>query len=231
MSGFDRFLEAAAHDFVRNEPEPEIGVHLTREVLSDYRSRRVGGAERERIQDHLVACPECADALLYLMARNPAPSWWQRASSNFIGIARQPVPAVLSLAVIALGLWNVSLERAYRQASRPQVGASVVEIFAGPSRGQADAAKEIPFGRDAWMFTLVLHLPDPGPRSTFDLELTDAPGNVLWRTGALPADADGSVTISIPRPAIGKARDLRIRLLESGTRSIAAVYAIRLVDS
>lgn len=230
MSDLDRFLRVAAHDFMQTQPELETSGHLTREVLSDYRSRRLSGSERGRIQDHLVACRECADSFLASIAQNPALPWWKRAGLHLVGVARQPVPAVLCLAVIGLGFWNVSLEDAYRKSSRPQVEASVTEVFAGPSRGQADTVKEIPFGRNAWIFTLVLHVPDPAPQARFDLELAEPGGRVLWRTGAIRADSDGSVTLSIPRPTIGKSRELRIRLLESGRQSIVATYAIRLVD-
>jgi len=229
MSGFDRFLEDAAHDFMRTQPGPAESTHLTREVLSDYRSRHVSAADRERIQDHLVACRECADSLLGLIAQNPAIPWWKQAGSNFVGVARQPVPAVLSLAVIALGFWNVSLERAYHDMSRPQIQAPVVELFAGPSRGRPEAAKEIPLGSSTQIVTLVLHLPDPVPQATLDLELANVGGTVLWRTDKVRADEDGSVTLSIPQPAIGRAQELRIRLLESGKRSILAIYAVRLV--
>jgi hypothetical protein len=229
MSGFDRFLRVAAHDFMRTEAGPDPSAHLTREVLSDYRSRRILGTERERIQDHLVACRECADAFLALIARNRALPWWKRAGSYFVGVARQPVPAVLSLAVVVLGFWNVSLERAYRELCRPQVEASVVELFAGPSRGRPEAAKEIPLGRGSQIVTLVLHLPDPVPQATLGLELANSRGAVLWRTDDVHADSDGSVTLSIPRPTIGEARDFRIRMLENGKRSILAIYAVRLV--
>ncbi len=229
MSGLDRILQAAAHDFMRSQPGLEASDHLTREVLSDYRSRRLSGSERERIQDHLVACRECADSLLALVAQTPTLPWWKWAGSNLLGVARQPVPAVLSLAVIALGFWNVSVERAYRDMSRPQIQTPVVELFAGPSRGRPEAAKEIPLGSGTQIVTLVLHLPDPVPEATLALELADVEGTVLWRTDKVRADEDGSVTLSIPQPAIGRARELRIRLLESGKRSILAIYAVRMV--
>jgi hypothetical protein len=228
MSGFDRFLEDAAHGFMRTQGEPDPNAHLTREVLSDYRSRRVSASDKERIQDHLVACRECGNALLDLIAQNPALPWWKRAASSFVWVGRQPVPAVLSLAVIALGFWNAILLSSRPPEVEPQIQAPVAELFAGPSRGQSEAAKEIPLAPDMWIFTLVLHVPEPAPGAKFDLHLVNAEGTVLWQAKNIRPDTDSSITLSIPRPTIGQARELRIRLLESGKRSTAAVYAVRL---
>jgi len=223
MSDLDRIFQVAASDFARSQRKPS-SPHPVGELLVAYRNDELSGAAREQVQDHLAACSECTEILLDLEEALPAPS--PKSPRLLMSVA-----AALVLAVVALSIHAASVQRAYSQLARPQVNAPIAELFAEPVRGKAsDRRQEVHLGRDARIFTLVLHPPDPHPERDYGIEIARKSGAVIWQGRGLRPDPYGSVTLAVPLPALGGARELDVRLFEfsSGKRSPAAVYALTL---
>jgi len=219
MSGIERLFQAAASEFAQARREPG-SPHPAGELLVAYHQGELSGSAGERVQDHLAACRECTAILLDLGEVLP--------QSRKIPSRAMTVAAALALAVVALGARTATLQRAYSQLVRPQVNAPIYELFAGTVRGNPQKVK---LDRDARMFTLVLHPPDPRPERTYGIEIARTGGAVIWQGSDSLDPQYGSVTLSVPLPMLGGARDLEIRLFDSatGNRSpAAAVYAVKI---
>lgn len=209
--------------------------HLDPDTLVAYHVGELPPDEEARVQDHLVACRECAELLLDLDAlHNPGfgadeevsvDAVWQgvreeirKAPVPIVPFRRpssprwlQPLAAVLAAAVVGLSLWVVSLRGQLDDLSRPELNAPVLDLASGTARGEGSPPPVATVPSGARLFTVIL---SPAGQRTYEeyrVEIADAAGRVVWGDRGLTPNAYGSFSLTLPRSALGTG-DFRVRL-------------------
>jgi Putative zinc-finger len=244
-----RELAAAAEHGLRDHPAPG--------ELLDFVAGDLSAAERERIEEHLALCRDCARTALDLAAdaeSQPAPrgdlvtekelaAEWERfraAVSPALPVRRAVamsriawvLAASLLLAVIGVSWRLGELAREVRRLSAPRSDVYVAELAPTGSgrpreRGEGDVVRP-----PAWVSRVVLILDFAGPASSpeYAVELATADGRPIWRRQGLRPGPDGTFTLEVPRDWLPPGT-YRIRLL--GLRGAeareAARYELRVV--
>jgi hypothetical protein len=173
-------------------PEPR---HLSPETLLAYHERTLSDAEVERVQDHLVECPECASVVLDLEsfpdleppteAHRLTPAdlrrqwadiehriserrpWWQRHQVLL------PVAAAFFAAAVALGFWAQNAQSELRAADQPSGDVHVIEL-APPSAAHRGLLRETaPSDVETLVIVLDPGLVDAFPSYSVDVESPD----------------------------------------------------------
>ncbi len=153
-------------------PLPLATAHLSEEILEEYRFRRLSEREIEALEEHLLICPQCCEALKKIdefasavrmyAARAPASAGrmtWAR------GVGMGSV-----IAAAALGLTVATIRPATHSVSATRVVQLVT--FRG---GDGQAA--IPARADA---LVSLDLIDLTPDAVYRVEIVDAQGQRTW---------------------------------------------------
>ena len=196
--------------------------HPTPDELVDYHLGDGTPEQRERLQDHLALCPDCARAVLDLAAFPavaPAAGGegsldttaaWNRLRDRAFAVA----PVIPHPSSTPRQAWSVSLIAAsLLMATLSGAGGFLMGKFGSPQSGEPSAAfvqgatersggmddvQEIYVRASAAPFFLFLLPEDSQEFSTYDAELTHLGNPVLIRTG-LHSDSEGWVGLNVPR--------------------------------
>jgi Putative zinc-finger len=227
-----RAVAAEARSAVADHPMPD--------ELVDYHVGDLTANERERIQDHLALCPDCARAVLE-MDSLPEPETlgpaerlgdreltaeWERFRERTGPIrlrggrrwAGGPVLRYGLAAVLALAVAGLTFELG-RRVGGPQPAALKVqtidlypagEVLRGDETGDAPQV-------GAWADALILRLAleNGAAEGEHDAAIVAADGREVWRQSGLRSSPDGVVSLLVPRRALAAGAYL-VRLFAAG---------------
>ena len=177
------------------DPSQRIRSHPSEEILEEYVFHRLPDALAAQVEEHLLICPSCQDAItetdrflsaLRLAVKEPpakAPWVWFPKFAKYWKIA---VP------VIALGLLALIAVRTSVQAPLAPVVVSLSSL-----RG-SDPLSPAPAGR---LLRLSIEAPDLVPGRGYRVELVDASGGLVWKGAATASGGKLSVDMSEPLAA------------------------------
>ena len=226
--------------------------HPDADELVAYHEGTLSPGDAQRVQDHLVACRECAALVADLEglgdpdfgAEEDIPDdageivWKKvreeirREESKVVPFRPREKPAAslrwlqalaASLLVATVGL---SIWVVNLKRPQPQLNAPIYDLYpAGSTRGEVGADVQ-PVPADARDVLLILHPPGRSRFEEHGIEIMDAGGHEVWgRDRGLVLNADGSFTLGLPREYLG----LRLRLVgfdPGGGRELVAEYAL-----
>jgi hypothetical protein len=237
--------------------ENERDWHPNPDELLDYHVGDVSSEQRERIQDHLVLCPECVQSLLDLDAFPDLPvdpreklspgeiaSEWERfqgevrqsrasGARGILGSAAGSFKLAAALAAICLGLGLqvLRMERQMGNLSRPRGGLGIVDL--SPIEGRIERAegdaKGIQVSPETDRLVLILNLADADSSAGYEVAILAADGHEIWRGGGLQRTPEGTLALEVPRRFL-TATSYRIQLfrVDSRERKSVAEYSLRL---
>ncbi len=172
--------------------------HPNEEILEEYVLHRLPEALAAPIEEHLLICHRCQDAVaatnqfvaaMKVAASQPAP-WWN-VLPNLANVAslasRTNLAPVIALVILALVVvWKY-----------PQETSAPVAVSLSSLRGPSPLAPA-PAGK---LLRLSIDLPDLAPGREYRAEVVDAAGSPVWK-GAV-SDINGKLVATMPRP-LGK---------------------------
>ncbi|MEA2603497.1 MAG: hypothetical protein QOF89_4489 [Acidobacteriota bacterium] len=245
-----RELAAMMEHGLRDHPAPG--------ELLDFVAGDLAAAERERIEEHLALCRDCARVALDVAADpglQPVPpgelvteeelaAEWERFRAAVSSappvrraVAMSPfawaLAASLLLGVIGLSWRMGELAREVRRLSAPRSDVYVAELVPAGSgrpreRGEGDVVRP-----PAWVSRVILILDFAGPASSpeYAIELATADSRPIWRRQGLRPGPDGTFTLEVPRDWLPPGT-YRIRLLglRGGEAQEVAQYELRVVS-
>lgn len=227
--------------------------HPNADTLVAYQEGTLAPGDMQRVQDHLVACRECAALVADLeglgdpdfgadedLPDDAGEIVWKKVREE---IRRDrprpgkvlPLPGhrdrsprwlqalAASLLAATVGL---SLWVADLKRPQPQLNAPIYDLYpAGSIRGEGgNDLQAVP--AEARDILLILHPPGRSRFEEHGIEIVDAGGREVWRSErGLVLNPDGSFTLSLPRDFLGH----RLRLMgidPGGGRELVAEYAL-----
>ncbi|RMH18231.1 MAG: hypothetical protein D6696_13545, partial [Acidobacteria bacterium] len=114
--------------------------------------------------------------------------------------------AALALVSLGLGAWSLVLQRRAARLSQPALTSSLEIALEQPR-----AADEVEVTAGGGPLLLYLVLVEPYPCRSFDLELGDAAGGLLWRREVDLPPPPGELELILPRPFLDR-RPATLRL-------------------
>jgi Putative zinc-finger len=255
MNGPDRELRAAVEAVALGRAS---GSHLDPEEIAAYHAGELPPEEERRVQDHLVACRECADLLLDLeglgdpsfgadadLPPNAAEAVWAGVREQIrrdepakvlpmttrrVNPPRmwQALAATLLIATAGLSVYVVSLRRTVDELSRPQLNAPVLDLYPEGRVGRGAATGAPEVPPEARLFTVILSPADRGSWADYEAEISNAEG-VVWRARGLRRNAFGSFSLTLSRRALSTGEH-RIRLfgLAGEERELIGEYVLQI---
>ena len=229
--------------------EVKTDTHPDADELVAYHEGTLSPAEMQRVQDHLVACRECA-ALVVDLERLGDPEFgadaeipedfeervWEGVKPEkvvrFPERRRmpwlQPLAATLLISTLALSGWVFRLRNQVEELSSPQLNAPILDLYPGSTRGEKQAVQTVP--PDARLFTLVLNLQGRPAFEEYRLEILEGQ-QVVLQEGGLKPNPYGSFSVTLSRDLLGPG-DFRVRLagIASGQRQTVEEYALRIEE-
>lgn len=236
----------------------ETDGHPDADELAAYYEGTLSPADMERVQDHLVACRECAGLVADLEGLGdpdfgadedlPADAGelvWEKVREEVrrdkvVPFPRRekPMPwlqplaaiaAMLLISTLALSGWVAWLRGQVRDLSSPQLNAPILDLYpAGSTRGESAAVQTVP--TDARLFTVVLNLAGRPAFEEYELQIVDAEGKEIRRDGGLKPNSYGSFSATLSTDLLGPG-DFRVRLVgidSGGGRQTVEEYALRI---
>lgn len=226
-------------------PEPK---HLSPETLLAYHERTLPEADVERVQEHLVDCPECAAAVLdlesfpdleppteaYRLSPADLRSQWTEIERRIV--ERRPLwqrhelllplAASLFVAAVGLGIWGQSARS--QSGSGPRLSGDVVLIEPTRAdvthRGPAGAA-QVP--NDVETLAVVLDLSSAEVSPPYTLDIRSAGGELLARDLPVRRTQEGLVTVMVPRDLLAPGHNsLEIFGATGGERIPVATFGV-----
>ncbi len=225
------------------------GKHLTADELVAYRGGELSQDEKERVQEHLAACPDCTSLLLDLAvfqeeAGPPASEFevaavWrgvrQRAAEPKERVVARPprwlqaLAASLLVATAALSFRAVTLERRLAEANRPEINTPVEDLRAPVARGGTPEPVTVTLEPGMRLFTLVLVPASRQDYPDYEVTLLRAGGSEVWSGRGFRKNRFGSFSLTLSRDLAG-AGEYRVRLsgLEGDRRISLGEYNLRI---
>jgi hypothetical protein len=233
----------------------ETDDHPDAEELVAYYEGTLSPGDMERVQDHLVACRECAGLVADLeglgdpdfgadedLPGDAGELVWEKVREEVrrdkvVSFPRrekpmpwlQPLAATLVISTLALSGWVAYLRGQVKDLSSPQLNAPILDLYpAGSTRGESPAVQTVP--PDARLFTVVLNPAGRPAFQEYELQIVDAGGKEIRRDGGLKPNPYGSFSVTLSRDLLGHG-DFRIRLVgidSGGGRQTVEEYALRI---
>lgn len=228
------------------------GKHLTADELVAYRGGQLSQDEKERVQEHLAACPDCTSLLLDLAVfqeeAGPSASEFevaavwrgvrQRAAESKERVVPRPprsprwlqaLAASLLVATAALSFRAVTLERRLAEASRPEINTPVEDLRAPVARGAAPAPVTVTLEPGMRLFTLVLVPASRQDYPDYEVTLLRAGGSEVWTGRGFRKNRFGSFSLTLSRGLAGSGEYLvRLSGLEGDRRISLGEYDLRI---
>jgi hypothetical protein len=163
--------------------------HPNEEVLEDYALCRLPEALAAPVEEHLLTCHRCQDAVveadefvaaMRLAASQPAP-WWSVLPSLASRTSLAPIVALVILALVVV--WK------YPQEVPAPVAVSLSSLRGPSSLAAAPAGKPLRFSID---------LPDLVPTGAYRVEVVNAAGTPVWN--GTVSDIDGRLVATMSKP-------------------------------
>jgi len=237
---------------------PDTGVHLDPEEIAAYHAGELPPEEERRVQDHFVACLECAGLLLDLdgladpgfgadadLPPNAAETVWAGVREQIrrdepakvlpmttrrVQPPRmwQALAASLLIATVGLSFYVASLRRTVEELSRPQANAPVLDLYPAGHAGRGTATEVPEVPPEARLFTVILSPADRGSWTEYEAEISNAKG-VVWTARGLRPNAFGSFSLTLSRRSLGAGQH-RIRLfgLAGEKRELIGEYVLQI---
>lgn len=221
----DQRLDAAVRAGARARSATLRG-HLSASQLADYSLGLHPPGEEDAIQEHLVLCRECAEAVLDLAAFDEARDERVSDTADFeserewrlLGdrldeppaeaFSRRPAWATAAAAGLAASLvlcagllvWIVRLRAEAARAAAPAGDVVIADLFARGSTteraGAAAARVVVPAG--ATRAVLLLNLGDLRSFPRYRMSLADGSGRESWADEDVPRGETGAFTLVLP---------------------------------
>ncbi len=178
------------------DPTKRFPAHPTEEILEEYVFHRLPEALAARVEEHLLICPDCQDAVAEtdrfvsaLKAAAPVerpvqPGWGKVLELPRLTITRTSLVPVLALVILAaLTLWRPA------QAPLEPVPVSLSSLRGADPLSPAPAGKPLQFNFKA---------PDLLSRAEYEVEVVDAAGGPVWEGAA--KEAGGKLVATMSKP-------------------------------
>jgi hypothetical protein len=189
---------------------PMPALHPAPEELIDYVRGGLAGEAKERLQDHLASCRDCAGVVLGLTAA-PEPPYrpedeWQRLEARCAEASRDTLrlratgalAALFLLAAAGLAGWVYRLRLEVRSAAAPRVNVAVVDLLpegTGLIRGDAEP---LLLTAEVTQVVLILNSPDLRSFPRYRVTVVGPDGAVLWQSAELQRRPEGNFTVALP---------------------------------
>jgi len=163
--------------------------HPSDEILEEYALGRLPEERVVIVEEHLLICESCRDAIaetdrfvaaLKSATRHKAP-WWSAVPSHARSLAPILVLFLLALAVV----WK-----------RPPETAAPFVVNLSSLRGSSPPAPT-PAGQP---LRLTIDQPDLTPTNEYSVDVVDASGSSVWK--GVVSDVDGKLVTTLPRPLV-----------------------------
>ncbi len=172
--------------------------HPSEEILEEYVFHRLPEALAAQVEEHLLICPDCQDAVAEtdrfvsaLKAAAPALGQVQPGWRKFlealprVTITRTSLVSVLALVILAvLAVWRQP------QAPPPEPAAVSLSSLRG-----SGALSPAPAGKP---LQLRIEAPDLIAGNQYQVEVVDSTGSLVWK-GAVAQQRDGKLIASMPK--------------------------------
>ena len=229
--------------------------HPDADELVAYHEGTLSPTDERRVQDHLVACRECAALAVDLeglgdsefgadadLPDDAGEIVWERVreeirpSAKVVPFRRaektmdlprwlQSLAAMLVMSTVALSGWVAHLRDRVEDLSSPQLNAPILDLYPAGST-RGEGGNDIQsVPADARDVLLVLHTPGRSRFEDHGVVIVDAGGHEVWKKDGLVLNSDGSFTLELPRDHLGH----RLRLVgvdPGGGRELVAEYAL-----
>jgi hypothetical protein len=199
-----RELAATLERDLRDHPAPE--------ELQDFLAGDLPADQRERIEEHLALCRDCARVAVELaeipetdlgkrgelVTEAEIEAQWKRFQAAVAPARRRPraieaLAAVLLLALLGLAAWAL-----IREMTQPQTDVAIVDLFPADKRGPEDVVfVSLPpwAGRIALTLNPAKDLVYPEYR----VEIRGPGGRRIWSTRKIQPDEKGTFVVVVPR--------------------------------
>jgi hypothetical protein len=224
--------------------------HPTPDELLDYHGDDLGPETRERVEDHLALCADCARTVLDLgsfpavepvreadrLTSADIAAEWRRFAAQLPARPRArprrftaPVwayalAAVFAAVAVGLGVWAWSLAGAVQRLSSPTASLHVADLVpldaAVRAEGRAPAVVAIPRGSER--LVLLLNVTTAEPLAAVGVELFGPDGRRVFAQQDLPPTSDGAYALDLPAKSLAPGA-YRIALIARG--KTVALYA------
>jgi hypothetical protein len=181
------------------DPNQRVPSHPSEEILEEYVFHRLPEPLAAQVEEHLLICPSCQDAVgetdrfvsaLRLANQPPAVADFRSGWRNILD--RRPrltIRRTTVIPVFALGVLALLAVRQYVQQPLSQVAVSLSSL-----RG-SDPLAPAPAGR---LLRLSIEAPDLVPGRGYRVELVDAAGSLVWKGAATASGGKLAVDMSEP---------------------------------
>ncbi len=168
--------------------------HPNEDLLEEYVLHRLPEPLAAQVEEHLLICPLCQDAItetdqflaaLKVAASQPAPAMVRPGWLD----ARTSLAPILALVVLALAVvWNYP--------SYPQDASTPVAVSLSSLRG-TNPLSPAPAGKP---LLLSIDLPDLVSGSKYSVEVVDAAGGPVWKGSV--SEIDGHLVATMSKPLV-----------------------------
>lgn len=172
--------------FLRPETEPEERTAAA--GAADFATAAGWRALRSRLPSGEAGPAEGARS-------GPRPRRWVAALAASLAVA------VIVLALFALQLHRdvTALDRQLAELSRPQPGAAIVDLYpVSAARGEGEAAPVAELPAATGYATLVVNLPEGAGEASYEVEIVDPEGRILWSGSGFEASRFGTLRLGLP---------------------------------
>lgn len=240
---------------VATELKSGLGGHPTPDELLDYHADDLAPAERERIEDHLALCADCARTVLDLgafpaveplseedrLSSAEVAAEWSRFAAQLTPARPQAPPRRLAaprwayalaagfgVAAVGLGIWAWSLSGTVRRLSAPTASLSVADLLPEEAvvRAEGAAPTVVEVPRGSERVVLLLNVVTAARLDDVGVDVEGPDGRRVWAQQGLPPTEDGAYALDLPAASL-PAGSYRIELSANGKTVARYVCTIR----
>jgi hypothetical protein len=176
------------------DPIQGIPTHPTEEILEEYAFHRLPETITAQVEEHLLICPSCQDALAetdrfvsaFRLAAKKSPATGKLPTGRFPRFAIYWKIAIPACALVILAA--VAIRK------NPPEPLGPVAVNLSSVRG-ADPLPAAPAGRS---LQLNIEAPDLTSGRQYRVELVDASGSLVWKGAATASDS--GLAVAMPKP-------------------------------
>jgi hypothetical protein len=248
MTGGTSGFQASVGLVAQHEMHQKPG-HPGVDELISYHAGELSGEQAEQLQEHLFICEECAAAILDLHELNgkeqvdseSTPSQkmvtaaYQSVQNRIRddGRVQQPVvawalAASFLLTTLGLAAWVLHLHHRVDELAGPRLNVMVTDLVpAADPRRDHGSAQVVTLPRSSDGVLLILNLGDLRFFPSYQVEITDRDGKMVWQSNRLARTPVENFTIQLPDSFLS-AGEYKISVFGAGEPAeVLAEYLIR----